>query len=145
MSTVLSIWDGRTCTPEEIDTILTEAKIARFCCLNQDGTIHATPVWFNYEHGNIVILTPSRSQKARNVKQHKQVTVLVDLVQPPRGVMVYGTAELDDQDVIATAVNVAEKYLPPEKAPAIIEDLYNKGMDLLIRVTPDHMTSFLTH
>jgi nitroimidazol reductase NimA-like FMN-containing flavoprotein (pyridoxamine 5'-phosphate oxidase superfamily) len=145
LSNVLSIWDGRKLTSEEIDTVLREAKIARFCSLNQDGTIHATPVWFNYEHGKIVILTPSKSQKVRNVKQQNKVTVLVDLVNPPRGVIVYGTAELDDQDVITKGVKVAQKYLPKEKAPVIIEDLYKKGMDLLIRVTPYHMTSFLTH
>ena len=59
--------------------------------------------------------------------------------------MVYGSAELDDQDVLAKCSEMAAKYLPLDKAQAIMEDLYKKGMDLLIKVTPDHMTSFIAH
>jgi nitroimidazol reductase NimA-like FMN-containing flavoprotein (pyridoxamine 5'-phosphate oxidase superfamily) len=145
LSNVLSIWGGRRLKKEEIESLLQEAKIARFCCHNDDGTIHATPVWFNYENGNIIILTPSRSQKARNIKRNKNVTILVDMVKPPRGVMIYGTAELDNCDVILKAISITEKYVPKEKAKGLVEEVVNKGMDLIIKVKPDRMASFLTH
>jgi len=42
---------------EEIDSFLRKAEVARFCSLNADGTIHAVPVWYTYEHGQIIIFT----------------------------------------------------------------------------------------
>ena len=145
MSDVLSIWGGRRLEKEEIESLLREAKIARFCCHNNDGTIHATPVWFDYQNGNIIILTPSRSQKARNIKRNENVTILVDMVKPPRGVIIYGKAELDDTDVISTAITMAEKYVPKDKAKSLVEEVVTKGMDLLVTVKPERMASFLTH
>lgn len=66
----------------EIESLLNEAKIARFCSLNEDGTIHATPVWFRYENGKVVILTPNRNRKARNAKLNKNVTILIEVEGP---------------------------------------------------------------
>ena len=41
---ILSVLGGRYLAKEEIESFLKEAKIARFCSLNNDGTIHAAPV-----------------------------------------------------------------------------------------------------
>ena len=70
---------GRRLEKAELESILEEARVARFCCLNEDGTIHATPVWYRYMNGKIVVLTPDHSRKARNIKRNKNVTILIDL------------------------------------------------------------------
>jgi general stress protein 26 len=99
------VWGGRHLTREEIESFLKEAKIARFCSHNNDETIHAAPVWFKYENGIIVILTPDHSLKARNVKRNKDVSILIDVEKPPRGVLIYGKAELDNEfDLKPTAI-----------------------------------------
>ena len=72
-------------TSDEIESFLQEARIARFCSHNRDGTIHAAPVWYKYENGKMVIGTPHRSRKARNVRRNGNVTVLVDVEGPPQG------------------------------------------------------------
>ena len=90
----LNVWEGRHLTTKEIDTFLFETKIARFCCLNDDRTIHATPVWFMYKNRQSAILTPDESRKARNVKQNNSVTILVDTEEPSRGIMIYGPPNL---------------------------------------------------
>jgi len=111
------VWGGRHLARGGIESFLKEAKIARFCSLNDDGTIHAAPVWFKYENGKIVILTPDRSCKARNVKRNKNVTILVDVEKPPRGVLIYGKAELDNEfELEPTAISICEKYMSKEKA-----------------------------
>ena len=142
MSQILSIWGGRYQTREEIESLLEEARTARFCCLNDDGTIHATPVWYRYMDGEIVIATPGRSRKARNVARNKNVTVLIDVGGPPRGVMIYGTAEIDYGDVIPTAISLCEKYMEKEEARSFAEETVGKGMDAIIKVKPERMTSF---
>jgi general stress protein 26 len=62
---------GRASSREETEAFLEETKIARFCSLNDDGTIHAAPVRFKYENKTLMILTPDQSRKARNVKRNK--------------------------------------------------------------------------
>ena len=141
MSRVLSRWGGRYLEREEIESFLQEARIARVCCHNEDGTIHATPVWYKYENGNIIIAITSDSRKARNLKRNKNVTILVDMVKPPRGVMIYGTVELDDSDVIAKAISVNEKYQTKESAKANVEELFRET-DLIMTVKPERMVTF---
>ncbi len=83
----------------------------------------------------------SDSRKARNIKRNKNVTILIDLVRPPRGVMIYGSAELDDVDVIAKAISVNEKYQPKEDAKATIER-FLKETDFILTVKIERLVSF---
>ena len=141
MSICILRWSGRRLESGKIDTLLEEARIARVCCHNEDGTIHATPTWFRYENGYVRIPIMSDSRKARNIKRNKNVTILIDLVRPPRGVMIYGSAELDDVDVIAKAISVNEKYQPKEDAKATIER-FLKETDFILTVKIERLVSF---
>lgn len=141
MSICILRWSGRRLESGELDTLLEEARIARVCCHNEDGTIHATPTWFRYENGYVRIPIMSDSRKARNIKRNKNVTILIDLVRPPRGVMIYGSAELDDVDVIAKAISVNEKYQSKEDAKATIER-FLKETDFILTVKIERLVSF---
>jgi nitroimidazol reductase NimA-like FMN-containing flavoprotein (pyridoxamine 5'-phosphate oxidase superfamily) len=106
---------------EEIESFLRKAEVARFCSLNADGTIHAVPVWYTYEHGQIIVATPAASRKARNVRRNENVTVLVDDSGTrgvwPKGVVVYGKAELDATDLqVEEFTHLCEKYFPGDRA-----------------------------
>lgn len=139
---VISLMGGRRLEKAELETILEETRIARFCCLNEDGTIHATPVWYKYMNGKIVVLTPDHSRKAVNIKRNKNVTILIDLVKPARGVMIYGTAELDYGDILPTAITICEKYMSKEEAKSFAEDLAENVIDLIVTVKPERMITF---
>jgi general stress protein 26 len=63
------------------------------------------------------ILTPDHSVKARNVKRNKTVSILIDVEKPPRGILIYGKAELDNEfDLKPMAIWLCEKYMSKEKA-----------------------------
>ncbi len=136
------IWGGRYLEREERESLLREAKTARFCSLNEDGTIHATPVWYKYENGNVLIATPGRSRKVRNVKRNKNVTVLIDIGKPINGVLIYGTAKIDRNDVITKAISICEKYMSKKEAISFAGDTVEKGMDTIIQITPERMVTF---
>ena len=141
------VWDGRHLTREQVESFLKEAKIARFCSLNGDGTIHAAPVGFKYEGGKIVILTPDRSCKARNVKRNKNVTILIDMEKPTRGVLIYGTAEartLDNElELEPAAVSMSEKYVSKEEAKRLAFYFFPKLTTWVkITVKPERIASF---
>lgn len=138
------VWGGRHLAIEEIESFLKEARTARFCSHNSDGTIHAAPVWFRYENRKIVVLTPEHSRKAGNVKRNRNVSILIDVEKPPRGVLIYGEAELeDDFDLEATAISMCEKYMSKEKAREQWRIACPPVADWLkISVKPERMASF---
>jgi len=133
-------------TSDEIESFLQEAKIARFCSHNRDGTIHAAPVWYKYENGKMVIGTPLKSQKARNVRRNGDVTVLVDVEGPPtRGVIMYGRAQLEKlstDDMILEGVSIFQRYMPEDKTQVYAEGLSKISEWVKITVTPLRMASF---
>jgi len=135
-------------TSEEIESFLREAKIARFCSFNKDGTTHAVPVWFKYENGQIAVATPAASRKARNVKRNRNVTVLVDVEKwPQKGVIVYGEAELEYptgyEEHMSATVPLCEKYMPRDEAVNWCKGLFKiSGPWAKIIVKPKRMASF---
>jgi PPOX class probable F420-dependent enzyme len=134
-------------TKGEIESFLKEARTARFCSLNEDGTVHATPVWFRYENGHIIIITPAASRKAKNVKRNGKASVLIDTEQPPpRGVLIYGKAELrypqSREEFLEEATRLYEKYMPRERAELTAQGMYKITHGVEIIVKPERIASF---
>ncbi len=132
---------------EEIESLLKKAAVARFCSLNADGTIHATPVWFSYIDGKIVLATPFSSRKARNVRTNPNVTLLVDDSETkgawPKGVLVYGRAELGLNDLGLTEfTRLCEKYRSGDKAEKYARGLLTLTKWVKMVVTPLNLASF---
>jgi nitroimidazol reductase NimA-like FMN-containing flavoprotein (pyridoxamine 5'-phosphate oxidase superfamily) len=137
-------------TKEEIESFLKETEIARFCSINKDGSIHAAPVWYKYETGRIIVVTPEASRKVRNVKRNRNVTVLVDIEQPTvKGVVIYGKAEvqypLTREKYMSDAVSVFEKYMSKDEAERYAAGLFKVTRGVKIVVTPERMVSFDTN
>ena len=140
---VISLMGGRHLEKAELESILEESRIARISCHNEDGTIHATPVWYKYIDEKIVFVTVDSSIKARNLKRNKNVTVLLDQVTPAvKGVMIYGTAELDYSDIFPVTLTICEKYLEKEKAKSFAEMMVESATDLIVRIKPERMITF---
>jgi nitroimidazol reductase NimA-like FMN-containing flavoprotein (pyridoxamine 5'-phosphate oxidase superfamily) len=130
-------------TDEEIETVLKENRRAIVCTHNKDGTIHAVPVDYRYINGRILIVSFGPSRKNRNIKRNKNVTVLVSKENPFRGIMIYGEAELEYDNVVSKAVIVLETSgYSREKIEHFVEALLEKVKCVIINVKPKHMVSF---
>ena len=87
--------------------------------------------------------TQERSRKLRNIKHDHRVTVLIDTTDKPyKGVLVYGTAELDYEDVIAKRTRIFERTRSCEEGEAYARKLSSKWQCVLVRVTPEAFVSF---
>jgi len=130
-------------TKEEIEPLLKEARIARFCSHNKDGTIHAVPMNYKYENNQIIIPTPAASHKVRNVKRNPNVTVLIDAEkQPVKGVIIYGKAELEYNDILTSSISVYEKTMPRDQAERLARGLLKLTKMVTIRVDIERIVSF---
>jgi hypothetical protein len=130
-------------TEEELATFLNKAQFARLGTFNQDGTIHIAPIFFKYEQGQILMATQAPSRKVRNIKRNKNVTVLIDTTDVPfKGALIYGTAELDYEDVINQRIGIFEKRLSRQEGETYARRLAGKWKCVIIRITPERIASF---
>ena len=130
-------------TEEELVSFFEEAQFARLGTFNEDGTIHIAPIFFKYIDGEILMATQDPSRKVRNIKHNKNVTVLIDTTNVPfKGALVYGTAELDYDDVITKRVAIFERRLSREEAETYARRLSGKWKCVIVHITPTRIASF---
>lgn len=130
-------------TSAELEAFFETTTFARLGTLNEDGTIHIAPIFFKYQDGQIWMATQEPSRKIRNIKRHNQVTVLIDTTEVPfKGALIYGTAELDYEDVIAKRVTIFERRLSATDAEAYARRIASKWTPVIVRVTPTRIASF---
>ena len=128
---------------DEIVAFLNEAPLARLSSLNPDGTIHIATVYFKYDNGDILIGTQVISHKIRNIKNNPNITVLIDNQQAPfRGVLIYGVAALEYEDVIAKRVAIFSRYMSAEDAQNSATNLVNQFDSVVVRIKPRKVISY---
>jgi nitroimidazol reductase NimA-like FMN-containing flavoprotein (pyridoxamine 5'-phosphate oxidase superfamily) len=132
-----------TMTDEDFISLCEEALFARLGTTNEDGTIHIAPVFFKYQEGEIWIATQDPSRKIRNIKRNNNVSVLIDISDVPfRGALIYGTAELDYEDIITKRITIFERTRSRQEAEEYARKLSAKWKCVIVRVTPKRIASF---
>jgi general stress protein 26 len=130
-------------TDEEVTAFLDQAVIARLGTINEDGSIHMTPILFKYDQGQILLPTQAVSRKIKNIKRNNHVSVLIDVTSFPfKGVLIYGTAELDYENVVEKRTAVFERTRSHEEAQSYAQALSNQWECVIVRVTPVRIVSF---
>ena len=128
---------------EELVSFFDKAQFARLGTLNEDGSIHIAPIFFKYHEGKILMASQEPSRKIRNIKRDPHVTVLIDTTEVPfKGVLIYGTAELDYEDVVSKRVAIFSRRLSQQEAETYATRLANKWRCVIIRITPVNIASF---
>jgi nitroimidazol reductase NimA-like FMN-containing flavoprotein (pyridoxamine 5'-phosphate oxidase superfamily) len=127
-------------TTEERDTFLREARQCVVCSHNADGTIHATPTWFLYDDKKILVPIHRESRKAKNIQRCPSITIMVEELMEGKGlryVLMYGTAYLDTEDVMAKILNLNEtKYNAGDMAKQYFTD-----SDYIVTFKPEHFVT----
>jgi len=130
-------------TQDEIESFLNQPLIAKLCSFNEDGTIHASLVYYKHENGLIWMAIQDISHKVRNIKRNNKVTVLIDSQEPPfKCVLIYGKAELDYEDVNQKRIIILDKYMPRDKAQELTQDLAHVWKPVIICVFPERIILF---
>jgi hypothetical protein len=134
-------------TSEEIESVLKQARYARICTHNKDGTIHAMPVAYKYINGQILIFSLLKSRKNKNIERNNDVTVLVDTENPLRGVLIYGTAKIDYDNIYEQTLTILEtspimRDKPREKQERITKAYIDAFKGAIVKITPRHIVTF---
>jgi general stress protein 26 len=103
---------------EDKKALFNDTRNTVMCSLNEDGTIHATPIWFRYKDDKFYVLTFKFARKARNLVRDNAVTLSIVLEGEgevkTKAAIIYGNAEVDLKPELgsdSTAYWVWEKYM----------------------------------
>jgi nitroimidazol reductase NimA-like FMN-containing flavoprotein (pyridoxamine 5'-phosphate oxidase superfamily) len=130
-------------TQEAMEDFLHQHAIARLGTINEDGTIHITPIYVKYDNGEFILGTQSASRRVRNIQRNPAVTLLIDVTTPVfMAVLAYGKAELDYEDVVQKRTTIFEQFGDHEQAVQSAEGLCNMWPSVIIRMKPDRYVSF---
>ena len=131
-------WDIESKMSESIK-FLKKEKILHLATIDEKDSPHIVPVWYLYSLKKIYVGTNTKTQKAKNIKNHKKVSFCVDVgVNAPKifGVMGKGTAKLlkEKKMVNRIAKKILLRYfksLDNKSAKELLEDT-----DCIIEISP---------
>jgi len=105
-------------TPE-VEKLFTDKNFASFATIMEDCSPQVTPVWVDYDNGNILINTAEGRAKVRNVTKNPKVAVsATDVANPYTMVSVRGRiVEQTNRGADEHIDKMAKKYLGVEKYP----------------------------
>jgi len=129
----------------ELIRFLKKEKILHLATIDEKNSPHIVPVWYLYSSKKIYIGTNTKTQKAKNIKNHKKVSFCVDVgVNAPKifGVMGKGTAKLlkEKSMVKRIAKRILLRYfktLDGKSARELLEDT-----DCIIEISPKEFTNW---
>ena len=105
---------------------------------------HATPMWYWFRDGELVITTSRRTQKHRNVQRTGKAVVVFDTRKPPYyALTIKGRAEIGPGLTREEEYAIAVRYLGESRVQAFM-DYYDtgEGDDATIVVTPEKVIEF---
>lgn len=128
---------------QEMEAFLKRPWLARFCSLNEDGSIHATPIYYLFQDGQFSFVTQVKAHKIQNILRDRHMTVLIDIDEPVlQSVLVYGEGELDFEHVVEKRVRLLERhYGGPARARAFVEKIVSAWESVIIHVTPSKLAT----
>jgi len=129
----------------ELIEFLKKEKILHLATIDEKNSPHIVPVWYLYSSKKIYVGTNTKTQKAKNIKNHKKISFCVDVgVNAPKifGVMGKGTAKLlkEKSTVKKIAKRILLRYfktLDGKSARELLEDT-----DCIIEISPKEIINW---
>jgi PPOX class probable F420-dependent enzyme len=127
-------------TLDDLRGFLDEPVVAVLATHRPDGAVLLSPVWHRWRDGAFEFWTGADDIKVRHLRRDPRATLIVAEPEPPyRGVEVRGEAAFIDRDVAVSAVEIASRYVGPERGSSFAEDA---GDDLIVRVEPRELRAW---
>lgn len=140
------------------DISMTEAEIAELLATGRDlqvatngadGYPHLTTLWYHVPDGLVTFRSFTKSQRIVNLRRDPRLTVLVETGESYdelRGVMIQGTAGLDDDPdrVMATYLGVLRRMQGPDITEEAVEAMFGRFRDknTVVTVHPRRVVSW---
>jgi PPOX class probable F420-dependent enzyme len=122
---------------------LREDRVAVVSTLNTDGSPQVTTIWYLLqEDGTLIMSTPGRTQKVKNLRRDPRIAVCVG--DERRSVSLYGMVTISsDQNVIRRDLEqLTARYVKEEAARVLALSLFLQEGRVALHVRPIKVTEF---
>ncbi len=121
---------------QEMIDFLSESNLARIATVKPSGAPHVSPVWYLWENNQLFIAIPRTSVKTRNIKKNNKVAVTIDSNIGPKGIIIEGTAELEELGE-EIELRLIQRYVSPENLDKYVEYAHADLPSVLLRIRPE--------
>ena len=124
-------------------TFLREDHVAVVTTLNPDGSPHVTTIWYLLqEDGTLIMSTPGRTRKLRNLRRDLRVAVCVGDAR--RSVGLYGSVTIiEDPNVVRQDLEqLTARYVKEKAARAPALDLFLQQGRVALHLEPVTVTEY---
>ena len=127
---------------EMIKDFLQERRVGILGINRKDSSPQLVPIWYLYD-GEVIWMTSGKvASKVVNIKNDPQVTFCVDDRTPPyQGVVVYGAAEIVEENVQEMRLAIARRYLGGALGEAYVAQPRPRGA-VLLKLNPERFYSW---
>ena len=127
-------------TNTETKEFLNRSLIATLVTLRQDGSPHASPMWYMYQDGKFYSGTGRESLKVRNIQRDDRVSLCISTHDEPyQYIVVDGTCEIVKGDAKRMSLRIGARYLGEKSANAFSEAMIQRiqrGESVMLVITP---------
>ncbi|HLZ61842.1 MAG TPA: TIGR03618 family F420-dependent PPOX class oxidoreductase [Ktedonosporobacter sp.] len=122
---------------------LREDRVAVVSTLNKDGSSHLTTIWYLLaDDGTLVIITPGRSQKSKNLRRDPRIALCVG--EGGRSVSLSGRVSVsEDQTLVRQDIeHLVERYVKEaDRRPQVVTALLQRD-PVALHFLPEKVTEF---
>lgn len=123
---------------------LSEVRMATISTINKDGSPFITTIWYlRQEDGTIILNTPDRTQKVKNLQRDARIALCVG--DETRSISLYGTVTISsDKNIVRQDLEqLTARYLKEEAAQAL--PFFLQQERVAIHFKPVKVTEFSTN
>jgi PPOX class probable F420-dependent enzyme len=126
---------------QERINFLSENNLARIATVKPNGAPHVSPVWYLWEKNQLFIAIPRTSVKTRNIRKNNKVAVTIDSTIGPKGVIIEGTAEIEElsEDI---ELRLIQRYVSPENLDKYVEYAHADLPSVLLKIRPEKIITW---
>ena len=123
---------NRGLTPDQLDGLLDEVRLATLATIRQDGSVLLSPIWYLWEDGGFTLGMAAGDGKLMHLARDPRVTIVVSENEfPYRGFELRGVARLLDIPYAPTIRRIATRYVGADAA-----DFYGHEGGTVVRIEP---------
>jgi PPOX class probable F420-dependent enzyme len=103
---------NRGLTPDQLDGLLDERRLATLATIRKDGTILLSPLWYSWEDGGFTLAVAAGDGKLKHIDREPRVSIVVAEDEfPYRGFEVRGVARIVDVPYGPEIRRIATRYV----------------------------------
>jgi len=123
---------NRGLTPDQLDGLLDEVRLAHLATIRKDGTVLLSPIWYLWEDGGFTLGMATGDGKLKHLDRDPRVTIVVSENEfPYRGFEVRGTAQRLDLPYAPAIQRIAARYVGAEAST-----FYGHEGGTIVRIEP---------